>query len=160
MTDVERTLTEIHASFWGEAWHGPAVMEALGGIDAPTAAAYPIPGAHSIWEQVNHLHYAQAILIRRLAGEAAPWDHSADWPVPHDTSPIAWQQRLETFRQTQHEMEDAVARVPESQLHQTAGNGVTFHRMLHGHAQHNAYHAGQIMLLRRALVIRGIGKGA
>lgn len=156
MTDVERILTEIHASFWGEAWHGAAVMEALGGIDAPTAAAYPIPGAHSIWEQVNHLHYTQAILIRRLAGELAPWNHAEDWPAPRDTSPVAWQQRLDIFQQTQRELEDAVARVPESQIHQPAGNGVSLYRMLHGHAQHNAYHTGQIMLLRRALGVPGI----
>jgi len=31
------------------------------------------------------------------------------------------------------------------------GSGVPFEVMLHGLAQHNAYHAGQIALLRRAL---------
>jgi len=46
---------QLERSFRGGAWHGPAVAETLAGIDAATAAARPLPDAHSIWENVHHL---------------------------------------------------------------------------------------------------------
>jgi len=36
-------------------------------------------------------------------------------------------------------------------LNPAMGTGVTYAAMLHGLAQHNVYHAGQIMILKRAL---------
>ena len=55
MSQVDMVVNELKRSFEGEAWHGPALMEILDGIDAKTAAARPLPKAHSIWELVAHI---------------------------------------------------------------------------------------------------------
>ena len=34
---------QLRRAFDGDAWHGPALLELLADIDAPTAAAKPIP---------------------------------------------------------------------------------------------------------------------
>ena len=50
MSQVDMVVNELERCFEGEAWHGPALMEILDGIDAEAAAARPLPKAHSIWE--------------------------------------------------------------------------------------------------------------
>ena len=51
-TELERLELQIQRSFEGPAWHGPSVLEALQGLRAEGAQAYPIAGAHSVWELV------------------------------------------------------------------------------------------------------------
>src|SRR5580700_1924345 len=41
---------QLRRAFEGDAWHGPAVLELIEGLDAATAAAKPLPDVHSIWE--------------------------------------------------------------------------------------------------------------
>ncbi|HEY7353433.1 MAG TPA: hypothetical protein VH596_11760, partial [Terriglobales bacterium] len=48
MTELEFIVDQLKRSFDGEAWHGPCLTEILNGIDAKTAAAHPISGAHTI----------------------------------------------------------------------------------------------------------------
>ena len=55
MSELDRIRNQFRRAFEGEAWHGPSVLALLDGVTAQQAAAYPIPGAHSIWELVLHL---------------------------------------------------------------------------------------------------------
>jgi hypothetical protein len=53
--ELSRLDEQLRRCFEGEAWHGPAVLEALHGVSAEEAGAHPVPGAHSIWELTLHL---------------------------------------------------------------------------------------------------------
>ena len=151
MSEIERILNAVHASFEAKSWYGLALLEALQGVDAGTAASHPIAGAHSIWEQANHILYTQRILLKRIHGDPAPWNHAEDWPPVTDASESAWHQTIIALRQAQQELDAAIARFPESRLDQPlSADGTSAYRNFQGVAQHNAYHAGQIMLLRRA----------
>jgi len=55
MSQARSFADQLERAFRGGAWHGPAVAEALAGVDAARAAARPLAGAHSIWEIVRHL---------------------------------------------------------------------------------------------------------
>jgi hypothetical protein len=55
MTEAARIAQQLENAFSGGAWHGPALLELLADVDATTAAAHPVPGAHSIWELVLHI---------------------------------------------------------------------------------------------------------
>lgn len=160
MAEINRIVVELHASFEGGAWYGASVLEALDAVDADRAAAYPISGAHSIWEQVNHLLYSQRIMLARLSAYVA-WCHDEDWPRPHDTSEAAWQAALADLKQVEAELEQAVGRLPDARLDEALGpGGMSLYRTLAGHVQHNAYHVGQIMLLRKALSLPSGHPGA
>src|ERR1700756_3034247 len=71
MSLIDQVVDQLHRAFDGEAWHGPALMEVLEGIDAETAAERPIPGAHSIWELVVHITAWEEVVARRIQGQAA-----------------------------------------------------------------------------------------
>jgi uncharacterized damage-inducible protein DinB len=144
---------QLRRSFEGDAWHGPSVREALESIDATRAAARPIGGAHSIWELVLHLGATYRVVLRRVGGESAQLTPEEDWeqlPEPTESNWRATVDRLATLNQ---ELRDAVRRFPAERLDQPLVPSPTYSAITQfiGISQHDLYHAGQIVLLKRAI---------
>ena len=119
--------------------------------DAKTAAAYPIPGAHSIWELVLHLIATQAVLVRRIRGESAGLKTEEFWQVVPPVSDSAWAETVEQLTRQETELRQAISTFPEERLDsRLTAEGSSAYNNFHGHIQHNAYHAGQIVLLKKA----------
>ncbi|HEY7818948.1 MAG TPA: DinB family protein, partial [Vicinamibacteria bacterium] len=55
MDELKRMEHLFRQAMDGQPWHGPSLAIVLQGVDARTAAARPIDGAHSIWEITLHL---------------------------------------------------------------------------------------------------------
>ena len=151
MREVERISDQALKMFGGGAWHGPSVLEVLADVDATMAARHPIAGAHSIWELVLHLVATQAVLLRRIRGETAGLHPEDFWPPVPPASETAWAQTVERLRQQEAELQQAISVFPEERLEaRLTAEGSSAYNNFHGHVQHNAYHAGQISLLKRA----------
>ena len=151
-SESEYLADQMHRAFHGEAWHGSALLELLADVDAEMAASHPITGVHSIWEIVNHLNAWTEGIGHRAHGKAFDLEGDDDWPPVHDASATAWKRTLTEWKHRHAELEKLVAELKEAQLDQKVANrphDVRF--MLHGYAQHDLYHAGQIALLRKAL---------
>ena len=151
MPELELIADQLKRAFDGEAWHGPALMEVLDGIDATTAAAHPIPGAHSIWELVLHLATWERVIARRIQGETLMPSDEENFPQVQQPTNAAWQQALQTLRTTHSELIQLVSNMKESQLNERVpGKNYDLRFMLTGAVQHAAYHGGQIALLKKA----------
>lgn len=151
MPEIELIADQLNRAFNGEAWHGPALMEVLDGIDATTAAAHPIPGAHSIWELVLHLATWERVITRRIQGETLMPSDEENFPQVQQPTNAAWQDALQTLRTTHSELIQLVSNMKESQLNEgVPGKDYDLRFMLTGAVQHAAYHGGQIALLKKA----------
>jgi uncharacterized damage-inducible protein DinB len=151
VAESERITDQAVKMFVGGAWHGPSVLEVLADVDANLAASHPISGAHSIWELVLHLVATQAILLRRIRGETAGLDPAEFWPVVPPVSESAWAETVERLKQQETELREAIRTFPEDRLEsRLMAEGSSAYNNFHGHVQHNAYHAGQINLLKKA----------
>ena len=131
-------------------------------MTAEEAAAHPIPGAHSIWEIVLHMTGWLNEVRRRLGGRPPDMPEKGDWPEPGETSEAAWQRdrsRLEeaVTKSSRHALRSPRGgpgpdgRIDRRARNPALGTGVTHRAMVNGIVQHNAYHSGQIALLRKAL---------
>lgn len=159
MTARTRTVTasladQLQRSYAGEAWHGPSLAEALAGVGAANAYRRPL-GGHSIAEIVAHVAWwldAARDRIERGFGARA---RGSEWPAVGAVSAERWrtlQTRLATAHQRLHE---TVAALDYARLDDPVpGSDPTVGGMLLGVLQHNAYHAGQIALLARAVLRR------
>lgn len=152
MTD-ERTRIEeqVRRAFEGESWHGPSVLEALEGVTVDAAVAHPIDGAHSIWEIVLHLAATYRLVLQRIHGRSGNLSAEQDWPavaVPHTEG---WQQTVEELCALNRDVRQAILAFAEDRLDQMLAPGHSSAYMhFAGLPQHDAYHAGQIVLLRKA----------
>ncbi|MDQ3817755.1 MAG: DinB family protein [Acidobacteriota bacterium] len=141
-------LKEIHE---GNAWHGPSLREALEGITAEQAAARPLGSAHSIWEIVGHISGWEDVFRQRLEGaqRRAPEE---DFPAAQEASEEAWKQTLAELDGTHARLLSVIASLPDAKLDEmVTGTGYSVRYLLHGIVRHHVYHAGQIVILRKAL---------
>jgi uncharacterized damage-inducible protein DinB len=144
---------QLRRAFEGDAWHGPAVLELLEDVDAATAAAKLLPKVHSVWELLLHVEVWDAAALRRLDGEKFQPEGTANFPlVPKLASEAAWRKAIAHAKRTHDRLVKTVAGLPESRLRdRVPGKKYDFCFMLHGVAQHELYHAGQIAILKKAL---------
>lgn len=159
MNENERIADEIDRMLHGGAWHGPAILESLAGVTAGQAAARPVPGAHSIWEIVLHMTAWAREVAQRLSDGCRPLVGEQDWPPVRSTEAAAWQEARAGLTEAHRRLRQAVREFPAIRLHENVGErpdapagADTFYAMLHGLAQHDAYHTGQIAILKRAII--------
>lgn len=151
MTEVERIVKQFRRAFEGKAWHGPALLELLNGVEARDAAAHAIPSAHSIWEIVLHIAAWKGAGIRRLEGDRAELSDAEDWPRVTETTDEAWQNAKEGLTTIHQQLLEAISQLDDPRLNETIVEGLsTVYATLHGILQHDLYHAGQIAILKKA----------
>ncbi|MFZ0522764.1 MAG: DinB family protein [Candidatus Acidiferrales bacterium] len=138
---------------WGEAhadW-----KQALAGLDPAHRGVRPAGSPYSAWELLEHARISQEDIVdfstnpkyRAREWPASYWPNS---PAPPDDA--AWEQSVKEFAKGTQDMvkllkdpaTDLFAKIPH-------GTGQTMLRQALLLADHNAYHLGEIVLVRRLL---------
>lgn len=154
MSETARLADQIRRAFKGEAWHGDSMLELLANVDAKTAAAHPIKGAHSIWELLLHVAAWDDAALRRAGGVAFEPSDEENFPTVTDMSETAWKKTVEQVKRKHDALVKAVAAFPASRLSDPVpGKPEKYYDhfyLFSGIVQHELYHAGQIALLKKA----------
>ncbi len=147
MTEIERIADQLHRSYYGNAWHGPALEELLKDVAADRAARRAVPDGHTIGEIVLHISAWEIAAAAALSGTpmpAVPWE--GDWPKPGKN----WEDARAQLKRATDDLESAVRKLSDARLPETVpGRQYSIYFLLHGIVQHNLYHAGQIALLKK-----------
>jgi uncharacterized damage-inducible protein DinB len=152
---------QIRLAHYGPAWHGAALAENLDAVTAEQAASRPLPDAHSIWELVLHLTGWSREVARRLEGGEPGPPAEGDWPAVGRVSEEAWARARAALGEAHAALVAAVESFPEARWRDRVGGerdaplgtGVSYAAMVTGLLQHDAYHGGQIGLLRKAFLL-------
>jgi hypothetical protein len=139
------TLAEAHATF----------DDAVKDLPAQLRGKVPHGAEHSPWQLLEHLRLAQWDILEfsRNAGHESPKWPEGYWPEsPAPPNSDAWEKSVHAFRAdlkslcdlVADEKTDLFARIPH-------GDGQTILREALLTADHNAYHVGQLVLVRRLL---------
>jgi hypothetical protein len=115
----------------------------------------PDGSPHSAWELLEHLRIAQADILEfsRDSQHVSPDFPSGYWPrAEAPTDDNAWDESIAAFRRDLRALID-LANDDSVDLHAKIahGDGQTILRDIMLAADHNAYHLGQLMLVRRML---------
>jgi hypothetical protein len=149
--ELARIDDELRRAYDGECWHGPPLREVLKGVTAAQAAARPPRLAHSIWALANHL----AVWVGVVADRITDWrpitePDAGNFPPVTDASDAAWAAALDDLDRQHRKLLAVVSGMDAAKLDETVpGKPYPVAVMLHGTAQHFAYHAGQIALLKK-----------
>jgi uncharacterized damage-inducible protein DinB len=150
-SEAARISDQLRRAFYGSAWHGPAVLELVKDMNAETAAAKPLDDVHSIWELLLHIEAWDRAGLIRLGGKKCQLKGEKNFPPVTASTDEAWRETVTHVKDTHDELVKTVAALPKPRLlDQVPGKKYDFYHMLHGIAQHELYHAGQIAILKKA----------
>ena len=130
-------------------------MDAIDGFPEPKRGTFVEGLPHTGWQLMEHARIAQWDILEfsRNPKHVSPGFPEGYWPktpVPPDET--AWEKSVQGF---QHDLQEMIKLVknPKSDLYASIphGNGQTILRQALLLADHNAYHLGQLVDLRRAL---------
>src|SRR5262245_23262137 len=149
--ELARLVDDLRRAYDGDCWHGPPLREVLKGVTAETAAARHPQLAHSIWALVNHVAvWVEVVALRITEWRAISTPDAGDFPPVTDTDDAAWAATLDALDRQHRKLLDVVAGLDAAKLDAIVpGKTYPVALMLHGTAQHYAYHAGQIALLKK-----------
>lgn len=138
-------------------WHDAHLdwKEALSGFPAEQRGLKPDGAPHTAWELLEHVRIAQWDILEfcRDTNHVSPDWPAGYWPkLPAPPNAAAWEVTLKSF---QHDTEAMSKLVADPNIDLTApipqGSGQTILREALLVADHNSYHLGQVILLRRLL---------
>jgi hypothetical protein len=140
---------------WEEAHVG--FDKAVDGIPPDLRGARAAGFEHSPWQLLEHLRLAQKDLIdfclntRYVHAMTWPDDYWPKDPAPPDST--AWSRSIEDFKADRAALKQLVLRhdLDLFGLVPTGKDGQTYLRAILLVADHNAYHVGQLVAVRRAL---------
>ena len=159
MSEIARIIDQLGREHGGDPWHGSPLLKILDGVTAAQAGARPIADAHSILELVLHITAWKNEARRRLPGAAAAEPEEGNWPEAGDSSEERWNEARNRLQRAHDDLLAATSALPENRLYELpqdqrnrgVGAGVSYYVLLHGVVQHDAYHAGQIAILRKGV---------
>jgi hypothetical protein len=129
--------------------------QAIADFPAEFQGRKPEAAPHTAWELLEHLRIAQWDMLefsRNAAHESPKWPEGY-WPAtPTPPDAEAWDRSVQAFRKDNAAMQQLVN---NSDLYTKFGHGTgqTLLREALQMADHNAYHVGELIFLRRLLGI-------
>lgn len=159
MSESEHLAAQVARTVDGDPWYGDPILKVLSGVSLRDAESHPIKGGHSIWELVLHMTSWTREVNRRLATGVYREPADGDWPAVPAASEANWKRSVDELAAAHAELQGTIAQLSTKQLDEQVGKerdralgtGVTFRETIHGILQHDAYHLGQVSLLKRAL---------
>jgi uncharacterized damage-inducible protein DinB len=150
----EAILREALANLLAKGHAHVTAEKALAGLDPALRGRRPGSGAHSVWEELEHLRLAQEDILRYTldASWKSPAWPEGYWPSRPEPTNDEWESSVRRFHADLAELvalvrdtsRDLTARIPH-------GEGRTYLRQVLLVADHNAYHLGQIVQARKLL---------
>lgn len=149
MRETERIAGLFTAFYEGDCWIGLNFKHAVKGIDVEMATQKNVKDHNSIWQLVNHMIYWRKTVIIRLQGVLGNPPMN-DFYEPANPTAENWKETLEHFEEVHQALIENIEKLKDDQLEQPSPmKGQTYYQLLMGCLQHDSYHMGQLILLKK-----------
>jgi len=159
MNRSEKLSVELYNSVFGDPWHGTCLKDILENISFKQADKRSIPSAHNVIELTLHINSWTEEILKRFNCGKPSLPAMGDWPTSKDKSEEYWQAVKQKLFDDTNKLIAVIKNFPEDKLDEivggerniSLGTGFSFEGLIIGLVQHNAYHAGQIALLKKMI---------
>lgn len=164
MHDLTRSL---HNAFHRKGWHGPTLLGSIRGLSPSDALITPKPLKHNIWQLILHAAYWKYAVCYRISKlpfdlPGLPTDNGklhfprspSNFPKPPTKPDIKlWRADVELLKLHHTALTTAVEQLSDKQLDSIPPGGKSWplRGIIAGAAAHDAYHTGQIQILKRLI---------
>ncbi|MBD2755064.1 DinB family protein [Spirosoma validum] len=161
--ELIRIIDLLNTTYEGEeAWHGPSVVDVLSGVTPDMAGRRIAPNTHSIAELVFHMTSWRIFCVKKMQGDEKFDIITPDknfGALPEKIDDFEWEALEMELSLSQEELVNELDKRDDDEFLEdiVPGRDYTYYDMLHGIINHDMYHTGQIMILRKALSFKGTG---
>lgn len=145
-------LNQFDRSYNKNGWF-VAVRNAVEGLNVEQAAWKPEDSVNCIWESLSHITYYNNAYFQRFKGIDYQYDVSSNNETfsVGENEESEWQADVARFDAVMSEWRDLLERTDESKFGQPISTEIksTWADLIATVNAHNAYHGGQILLLRK-----------
>jgi uncharacterized damage-inducible protein DinB len=146
-TECARLAVLFDATLDGDPYYGPSLLATLRAAGDGLLTLRPSWARHSASELTAHVAAEMRYTIQIIDGTAPPWvEGETTWPPPAASLAAT----LDDLTHSSRSLTAAVRALDDSALDRETTLKLPLRTVLYGTLQHNAYHAGQIVLLLKA----------
>ena len=150
MKETQRISKLFKDLFEGSPWIDVNIIDSLKNISAENAAKRVLPNQNTIWEIVNHLIAWRLNVLQRVQGKVIKTPANNYFEPVKNVSPIAWNNTLRRLKESQDKWLKYLDKLKAAEMTKVyLCNKMTYYEHIQGIIQHDAYHLGQISLLRK-----------
>ncbi len=150
MDEIKRIKKIISDQFNGNPWLDVNIVDTLQDLSA-IEAAKKTGNLNSIWQIVNHMIEWREVLWKKLNGETVYVNENNFFEEIKDPSETEWKQTLKRLEQSQENIMNFLSKEKDFDYAKVFSNGHTSYEHLQAILQHDAYHLGQIVLLKKII---------
>lgn len=152
MTEAHRITSLFEKLYNGKPWLDINMVSTLKSIHAKQAQKRVLKNCNTIWEITAHVIAWRQNVLQRVNGEVITTPNHNYIEEVKDTSEAAWENTLRDLDVSQKQWVDFLKTSSDNSLKLIyTPNNMTYYEHIHGIIQHDAYHLGQIMLLKKLL---------
>lgn len=151
--EINRIVKQFAQLQHGDCWIGNNFKEVLLGINANNAIRNIDGQTNSIWQMLSHIIYWRSKVVNRLTGSDNP-PPFLDFLLPDEPTEEKWKQTLHDFEAAYHSLRNTILHFNEEKFDKpTPKKDQTNYELIIGCLQHDAYHLGQMMMLKKGLAL-------
>ena len=149
--ELARHIREIH---FGNNWSDSDMKMVLKDVTWQQAVATPIPNANSIAVLVFHMNFYLNYVHKHIQEIKYVFEHEDSFKVPFIESESDWQTLLQKTWADAEAFAQTVEKLPvgDDFYQVIPPNHNSFYKNIHGVVEHNHYHLGQIVLLKKSTI--------
>lgn len=153
-SEAKRIAKLFFNQYNGMPWTEIRLKDILNGIDANKAAQKLVANANSIWQLVQHVLGWRENVLKKMQGDNFQSPDDNYLSVPSDTGANAWNNLLKELEENETQWEFFLETLKEEKLNAPylpSKGKFSNYEVLHGLLHHEAYHLGQILILKKIL---------
>jgi uncharacterized damage-inducible protein DinB len=150
MKESQRIVALYQSVYDGNPWIDITILEVVKDIDYNDALKKIRPDFNSIWEIVNHIISWRKNVLQRVQGKILITPNHNYFETVTETSQEDWQNTLKKLEESQQEWIQFLGSFDKTDFEKIyPNNGMTYYEHIHGIMQHDIYHLGQIVILKK-----------
>jgi hypothetical protein len=144
----------LRAVYFGGNWCGINLKDTLAGITWQQATT-KVYSFNTIAALVYHMNYYVIAILKVLQGGTLDAHDKYSYDLPPILSQQDWEKLLDTFWNDAEKFTSLVEQLPDSKFTETFSDEKygNFYRNIHGVIEHFHYHLGQIVLIKKTLLL-------
>lgn len=148
----QQLATHFRSVYFGGNWTDVNLKDSLAGVNWQLATTQ-IYHCNSIATLLFHMNYYVSRVLKLFQGHPFDAHDKNSFDLPSIQSDEEWENLLTTFWADAEAFASLVEQLPESKLDEIFVNEKygNYYRNIHGIIEHNHYHLGQIVLLKKIM---------